>query len=552
MTGRIPFFRPRGDLHLGELLGISDENRENGGSNQGSAWSRMADVRPTSHQHVVLPGHVVDLSSAELRSATGEHVILRPRTLGVLRILAEQAGCVVAKEEILSEVWDDVAVTEDSLTQCVVEIRKAIGDKDKSILRTVPRRGYVLVPSQRTTDFSAATRRPTLAVLPFGSLFDKSVQPLAAGVASELLNELARNRDIRIIGRASSFALGSQGLTAQELGRRLGARYLVEGTAQRSGEVLVVDVQLLDARDGLIVWGDRFETNANDIPRIQRDIATEIAASIRVTMQETEKHATLGRAPRDLDVYELTLRGISQHQITPEATLACRHDLEEAVRRDPNYAPAWTYLSWVNLIDIWVHLTGEWDRSRLDEVIEQFHRAIDLDPQLPNAYRGLAMAVTRKGDVEAGLSLARRAFELGPSEPDSFLFLGVALYEAGELAESTTMIERALDLHPLPPSYYPYFHAAVLWASEKYDEALRETDRSLEKAPHIVQAMLYRALALVGLGRLEEAREQISRYRARPSASVEVPLYPELASRFLDGLNAAGWQPPLEARQGAG
>jgi TolB-like protein len=453
---------------------------------------------------------------------------------------------------VISKVWDDVAVTDDSLTRCVLEIRKAIGDDARRVLRTVPRRGYVLVPTSSNDDRHKVPRRPVLAVLPFGSLFDPSVQLLAAGVASDLINELGRNRDVRIIGRASSFALGSLGLPAQEIGRQLGARYLVEGTVQRTGETLIVDMQLVDASNGVIVWGDRFSTLADDIPRLQRDIATEIAASVRVSMQQTEKEATLGRAPRDLDVYALTLRGIGQHQFTAEATHACRRDLEVAVRRDPEYAPALTYLAWVNLIDIWVELTGEWHRTRLDSVIEQFTRAVELDPNLPNAFRGFGQAMILKGDVPQALDLSRRAFELGPSEPDSFMFLAVALHEAGELGEATELVERALELHPLAPSYYSYFHAMILWANEDYEGALQEADASLHKAPAIYEAEVYRTLALVGLGRVGEAKTQIAQYRARGLSTLQVPHPPALASRYLADLHTAGWRPSIASGQAAG
>ena len=99
----------------------------------------------------------------------------------------------------------------------------------------------------------------------------------------------------------------------------------------------------------------------------------------------------LGAGPRDLDVYELTLRGIARkHQFSPEATRAGRADLEEAIRRDPNYAPAWAYLAWLNLIDMLLQFTGEWQFSQLGDVIVQFNRAVELDPGHPAPYQGLS------------------------------------------------------------------------------------------------------------------------------------------------------------------
>ena len=208
----------------------------------------MADVSSHMRQEqVTLPSHVIDLDADELRSTTGELVELRPRSLAVLRLLAENAGRLVPKNEIISEVWGNVVVTDDSLTQCIANIRKAIGDREHRILRTVPRRGYLLVPSRRRAELPThASAQSVIAVLPFTSLVGTKGETLAQGVATEIINELARNRDLKVIGRESSFVLGSQQATIQELGGRLGARYLVEGTAQRSKNMLVVDVQLVE------------------------------------------------------------------------------------------------------------------------------------------------------------------------------------------------------------------------------------------------------------------------------------------------------------------
>ena len=459
----------------------------------------------------------------------------------------------VHKNEIIAKVWRDIIITDNSLTQCIADIRKAVGDQEHQILRTVPRRGYLLVPSQRKADLPTNTSgRPAIAVIPFTSLVGTKGQALAQGVASEIINELARNRDLKVIGRDSSFALGAQPATAQELGERIGARYLVEGTAQRFKNMLVVDVQLVDARNGVITWGDRFSAKAADIPRIQRLIASRIAASLRVSMREAEKQEVLGRAPRDLGVYELTLRGAGKHRFNAEATRAAREDVEAAIRLDPHYAPAWTQLAWMNLIDLWTQLTGEWHLSQIDEVVDQFRRAIELDPNLAKAYSGLGQAVKTKGDLVQALDLAKRAVELAPSDPDCLVFYSVTLFNSGDLQFATEMMDKALELHPLPPSYYHFFHAMILWGTERFKEALYEADQCLRKAPQFDGAEVYRTLALVGLGRLAEAKAQLRDYVSRFAPPPTPPRPPELASRFLADLKAAGWKPSVATERAAG
>jgi TolB-like protein len=499
-----------------------------------------------------LPHHVVDLDANELRSAAGQHVDIRPRSLAVLRLLAENAGRLVSKDDIISAIWGNVVVTEESLIRCIADIRKAIGDRDRRIVRTMPSKGYLLVPSQRHAELTGRVPGlPALAVMPFLGVAGDNV--LGYGVASEIINELARNKHLRLIARDSSFALASENLMAQELGERLGARYLVEGTALRLQDSLIADVQLVDTRDGSIVWGDRFSAAAEDIPQVQRMIAGTIAGSLHSSMRETEKHAILGAPPRDLDVYELTLRGIARkHQFNPEATRAGRADFEEAIRLDPNYAPAIVELARLNLIDMALQLTGERQFSQLEDVIGQLGRAIELDPNLPSTYQALSQALIFAGDIQQAVSMAQRAVELGPSDADGMLFLAVALFAAGEMRKALGTVERALQLNPVRPAYYCFFHALILWGNGRLQEALEETEECLRKAPNFGAAELYRVITLVGLGRLDEAKARLAQYMARPGGKALVfPRPPELASRALAALQKAGWRPSLVAHREA-
>lgn len=508
----------------------------------------MASLPHRPAQQVQLPSHIVDLAANELRNSSGDHIDLRPRSYAVLRLLAANAGRLVSKDDIITKVWDDVAVTEDSLTQCITDIRKALGDDEKRVLRTVPRKGYILVPSQRTTELPGrAPDRPSLAVIPFRSLTRSEEGDLGCGVAGELICELARNKDLRIIGRDSSFALASQPMRAQELGEQLGVRYLVEGMAGRSKDALTVDVQLVDARDGSIAWGDRFTAMAEAIPEVQQAMAGRIAGHLVSGMKDTEKRAILGRAPQDFDVYELTLRGIARkHQFNAEAYDAGRRDLSEALKRDPNYAPAWAYLAWLNLIDTLLQLTGNWQFSRLGEVIGQFNRAIELDPNLPCAYQGLSQALIYAGDTVQAVRMGRRAVELGPSDADGLLFLGVALFEDGAVAEAMDCAERAVDLNPMRPSYYCFYHGMILWGAKRYQDSVEALEECLRKSPQFGAAETYRVIALADLGQLDDAKDALKQSIARRGSLIIMPPRPpELASRALAALQAAGWRPSV-------
>ena len=252
-------------------------------------------------------------------------------------------------------------------------------------------------------------------------------------------------------------------------------------------------------------------------------------------------------------MYELTLRGIARkHQFSPEATRDGRADLEEAIRRDPNYAPAIAELARLNLIDMALQLTGERQFSELGDVIGQLGRAIELDPSLPSAYQALSQSLIFTGDIQQAISMAQRAVELGPSDADGLLFLAVALFASGEIVGALATVERAIELNPLRPAYYCFFHALILWGNERLQEALEETEECLLKAPNFGAAELYRVIALVGLGRLDEAKARLAQYMAKPGGKALVfPRPPELASRGLACLKTAGWRPSVVAHREA-
>ncbi len=507
----------------------------------------------TAQREVRLAQYVVDLDAGELRRATGERVELRPRSFAVLRLLAENAGQVVTKDDLVTGVWNDACVTDDSLTQCIADIRKAIEDDGRRILQTVPRKGYTLVPERRRGELTARIPdRPTLAVIPFGTLDGDNV--LGVGVASEIINELARNRDLRLIARDSAFAMGGRGLTARQLGEALGARYLVEGTVSRSPGAFEVDVQLVDARDETIAWGERFTAGAGEIHQIQREIATKIASSLHAGMRAAAKQASLSDGPRDMEVYELTLRGIShKHEFTAEGTRKGQAALQEALRRDPNYAPAWAYLAWVNLIDTLVPLTGERQHSQLGEVIEQFNRALELDPYMPTAYVGLSQALIYVDDVPRAVRMARRGVELGPSDSEGSIFLASALLEEGALEEALEIAQQAMDRNPIKPPHFRFYYGMILWANERYEDALMQLQECLQMAPYFRAAEYYRIMSLACLNRVDQAQAALAQCeKERIGLPVIPPHPPELASRVIAAMQAAGWRPSLAAGREAG
>src|SRR5215813_11782674 len=207
-------------------------------------------------------GYTLDIARSSLRAADRD-VPLRRKSFELLRYLLENPDRLVTKEEFLEAIWPNVTVTDEVLTQCVSEVRQAIGDSKQTIIVTVPRRGYRFAAPVLRVATSAAvsagsesgTRsqsppldRPSVAVLPLTNLSgDPQQDYFSDGITEDITTELSRFSELLVIARNSSFQYKGKAVDIRQIGRELGARYVLEGSVRRSGDRIRITGQLIDA-----------------------------------------------------------------------------------------------------------------------------------------------------------------------------------------------------------------------------------------------------------------------------------------------------------------
>jgi len=526
---------------------------------------------------------VIDLGQETLLDARGREVELRPQAYQVLRHLALNAGRLVSKDELMAAVWPGSVVTDDSLVQAIGDVRRALGEAGHRIVRTVPRRGYMLVMAAVNPELSplggearpaapgplprwltlggvlallllagvlwqggagngSAPARadlggpPSIAVLAFkGPPDDPDGDVLARDVAADLVSELARNSGLRVISSQSSFQFADGQTPLAEIGQRLRSRYIAAGTVRRDGEQLRMVVELLDSQDGRVVWSasnwvDRTSLGATQLALVQR-----IAGTLQTRVSLSEQRRALAQPPKTLDAYVQVAHGRSMLQrYDAQGMRDSRRFFEQALAIDPEYAPAWAYLGITNTVDIGLRLSGEWTFSRLGEVLTQIRRAIALQPDLPIAHLALAQAQALDRNFDAMLAAAQQTCRLSPNDADCFFILGHAQYRLGQVEEAARNFEQALDRNPIPPAYLPAFYATALWGSWRLDEAITAADDCLARAPAFWRCRQDRIAALVELGRVQQAREEASRLLAQmPRMTAD-----QFASTFADSASA--------------
>jgi TolB-like protein len=223
-----------------------------------------------SQPSIVVGDRTVDLARELLLDRHGKIVPLRPQAWAVLRLLAQGAGRLVRKSEILDEVWSDCEVTEDSLVQAIGDVRQALGPTGRLALRTLPRRGYMLVVVDEPIDSPAASGKATskpdnadeplassaiphlsIVVLPFANIGgDLEQQHFVDGVTDSLTTDLSRIADAFVIGRNTAFTFKGKAVDVREIGQELNVRYALEGSVQRGNNRFRVNVQLTDTKTG--------------------------------------------------------------------------------------------------------------------------------------------------------------------------------------------------------------------------------------------------------------------------------------------------------------
>lgn len=401
----------------------------------------------------------------------GRTVSLRPRTASVLRYLLDHAGEVVSKDDLLREIWPDLVVTENSLAQCVMEIRRELGDAQETLLRTLHRRGYLLETRvQCAAPAAQGGGRPriikrdlSLMVLPLANLGGDPAQDyFAEGLTEDLTTDLGRIPGAFVISRGTAQTYAGRKVDTRQVGRELGINYLVEGSVRRRGNEITVNLSVSDTRDARVIWSERFEGSRANLGALQRSMAAKVAHMLHLELLRAESERIERERRPNPDAHDLATRAFSiWHRTAPDCTDEARQLALQAIALDPQCAFAWVMVANTNLIALATRTVPDRQKA-MDEAEAAARRALALDPDDRTANWSLGAALGYQARFEEALGSFERQMALNPNLALAHQWTGIVHLLMGDPQLAVRPLETAIELSPRDPRMSTFIRNVAL------------------------------------------------------------------------------------------
>ncbi|MHA7816936.1 MAG: winged helix-turn-helix domain-containing protein [Pseudohaliea sp.] len=507
----------------------------------------------------------VDVSrGAVLRD--GQTHTLRPQSFRVLHYLLSNPDRLVSKQELFEQIWGDAVVTDDSLAQCLVDIRRALGETGRRAVTTVPRRGYRFQTAEagaaadvEEADEERPNRRartrwsvalvlllavfsswwlldargpdpaalpaaspepaPVIAVMPFADFSaGQDMAYLAYGLPEEIINTLTRLQGLRVISRTSSFLPRvSDQKTAREIGEELGATHLLEGSIRELDGMLRITVQLIETRTGHHSWSETLDRRQEDLFRVQSQLAAAVANRFLLTvMRPVEQSVSAGDYTRYLRAIYPLRKGefgsLSANALT----------LEGVVQRNPAFVPAADALAEITFLQVYRgELSAAEGAARVRALAQRMRAAPSGEASAHGVLAELALRL--ENDLPGAAAHISRALAIAPNTPRYLRIAGDLAYALYRFPTAIRILQAVIDLDPLCGACHAaQMHAYIAAGELRLAEQAARSVMELTRGGHFTLA-----LVKIGQGAFDTAQQILE---------TEIPRKAEPFRRFYEAL----------------
>jgi DNA-binding winged helix-turn-helix (wHTH) protein/TolB-like protein/Tfp pilus assembly protein PilF len=531
----------------------------------------------------------------------GRPLALRPKAYALLSYLVAHPGRTIGKRELMTILWPSVVVTDDSLVQCVADLRASLGPDGAHLVTTVPRHGYrfdgvlespadaasavtppaaprrryglvelgamglaalalvigwALWPSPAVDADLAFRRERSLVVLPLVPRGSQSSQEFADAMTDDLIGDIARLPGTTVIARASAAAAAAQEQDLKHIGKLLDVAYVVTGTVAQEDQGVEVALQFASAATGVVLWSGQWRQADAEMATRRGDIQLRIARALDLQLTSAAHKAPVStaRSPAILSLArgDHLLRSATGD---PAAVRKAREAYQEAIAIDPASARGWTGLALSYLSEI----QSRWSKDPVGQAefaAQAIHKALAIDPDYPVAHYALGHLRIVRGDPAGALSSYERVLAINPSDAWAHARMAAALLALGRFDEVAAPVERARRLSPLEinqVSFGRVIAGAAHFHKGEDDAAYQQFRAAALGNPNNHSAWALMAALDALHGRNDAAAQSLARLKAlRPQATVSVfrntnagngPALQAGNERYFAGLLKAGLPP---------
>jgi len=421
-----------------------------------------------------------------------------------------------------------ICISDDAYRQIRGKTEIAYDDMGSQSLKNIsePMRAWraqsaTAAPTLVSADCSPPTLalpdKPSIAVLPFQNMSgDLEQEYFADGMVEEIVTALCRFKQLFVIARNSSFTYKGRAVDLKQVGRELGVAYVLEGSVRKSGNMLRITGQLIDAKTGGHLWADRFEGGLEDIFQLQDKVTINVISALIPKLEQVEIDRVKRKPTESLDAYDNYLRAVaSAMPYTREGDTEALRLFYRAIELDPDFAVAYGRAAWIFV----TRKSNGWlvDREReLAEGTRLARCAAELgnDDAAALCWAGFALAYLAH-ELDEGIALLDRALNLNPNLAAAWYVSGWLMVYFGEPVEAIERFATAMRLSPRDPLIFR-MHAGVAYAhffASQYDEASAWAERAVRARPTWLTAVRMAAVSGALAGRLDEAKKSMERMR---------------------------------------
>jgi adenylate cyclase len=352
--------------------------------------------------------------------------------------------------------------------------------------------------------------KPSIAVLPFQNMSgDQEQEYFSDGITEDIITELSRFHALFVIARNSSFSFRGKSVKVQEIARALGVGYIVEGSVRRAADRVRITAQLVDGSTGNHLWAERYDRDMRDIFALQDEVARSVASTVSGRVEAAGRDLAVRLSPAALKAYDLVLRAkaltLKYTRADNRQALACA---ERALELDPTSARACAQAAWCHFINHMACWTADREHA-LAKAYELAQRAVVLDETDSYAHCILGLVHLFRREYDEARSEAERAIDLNPNDPDAHRKYGLFLATTGKAEAAIEQINLAKRLNPFDTEWVPWLMGIFCFTARRYDDAIAAF-RQARNPINEVRGWL--AASYAHAGRLQEARATLNEF----------------------------------------